>query len=304
MKQYNKYIQKWQKVAIKLNEAMQKDNFEACDELMKESANLYEQYKKCCSYPESNRQKTFGELNYMLECELPRLFKDNKKALRECTNYIKKDKNLLSEFRFIDALRNYNDGGDSHSYVTESLELASNEINRKTMRESLNGFADLLSKHEIGGYTLDEEAIAYYRACDKVLTESKRLQNLMEFTKNVNTIADYIDNHKTPVVESKESNKTMMETLEKKIANLNEEERELVRGVIDGSDVKQENVFNKFKNECLNLINKLREATDNANEIEDFNNIQETIENKMYCRETVVQDLSQLLEIRDVFVEK
>lgn len=66
----------------------------------------------------------------------------------------------------------------------------------------------------------------------------------------------------------------MVETIEKKIANLNEEERELVRGVIDGSDVKQEKIFNKFKNKCLNLINKLREAIDNANEIEDLNNIQ------------------------------
>ena len=41
MKEYNKYVRKWQEVSIKLNEAMQKDDFELADKLMSESVDTY-----------------------------------------------------------------------------------------------------------------------------------------------------------------------------------------------------------------------------------------------------------------------
>lgn len=151
MKQYNKYVKKWQDLTIQMNEAMQKDNFELADRLLKESNDAYNRYKECSSYPASNKSMTFGELNYMLECELPNLFSKNKKALKECTKLIKEDKNLLSQFKFIDSLRKYNCSGDAKSYVNESLQLVKQSIDKKTLRESISKFAEILAKYEIGG---------------------------------------------------------------------------------------------------------------------------------------------------------
>ena len=117
MKEYNKYVREWQDLCIRLNEAMQKDDFNAADKLMRESIESYNKYKECCSYPKSNRERTFGELNYMLESELIHMFNGNKKALKECTLLIKEDNNLRNAFRFIDALRKYNCDGESQRYV-------------------------------------------------------------------------------------------------------------------------------------------------------------------------------------------
>ena len=307
MKEYNKYVKKWQDASIKMNEAMQKGNFELADNLLKESTDAYNRYKECCSYPESNREKSFGELNYMLESELPVLFKKNKKALKECTKLMKEDTNLRSAFRFIDALRRYNCEGDPRVYVNESLELASKDINRNTFRESVEKLADMLSKYEIGGYTLDEDTVRYFKACEKVLLEKKMLTNLTDYTNSANLVASYIDNHKSPVVESKKSIETMTEELEKKIANLTEEEQTLVQDIIDFKkpmvEARQEQLFNRFRNECLNIVENLMSGA-NDDEKSGLESIKEQLENKSYCKETIIQDIANLLEIRDVLSEK
>lgn len=307
MKEYRKYIKKWQDASIKMNEAMQKGDFELADNLLKESTKAYNKYKECSAYPKSNREKSFGELNYMLESELPNFFKHNKKALKECTNLIKEDKNLRSAFRFIDALRRYNCDGDPCSYVNESLMLASNEIDRNTFNESVEKLADMLSKYEIGGYSLDEETVKYFKACEEVLLEKKSLANLTNYTNSINLISGYIEKHKLPVVESKKSIKSISEELEKKIANLTEEEQTLVQDIIDFKkpmvEAKQEQLFNRFKNECLSIVEGLMV---DANDDEKFglDAIKEQLENKKYCKETIVQDIANLLEIKDVLTEK
>lgn len=307
MNEYKKYVKEWQDLCIKMNEAMQKNNFPMADRLLNEVTETYNRYKECCSYPESNKKKTFGELNYMLESELPNLFKANKKALKECTSLMKEDKNLRSAFRFLSSLSKYNCDGDVRPYVTESLELASVGIDKKTFRESVEKLADLLSKYEIGKNGINEEMRKYFESCEKVLLEEKKLANLNDYTNSVNTIISYVESHKQPVTESVKTIEKISEELEKKIANLTEEERSLVQDIIDFKkpmiETRQEKLFNHFKNECIETINKLSENAD-SEEVEGLKAIKEQLEKKSYCKETIVQDMAKLLEIRDILMEK
>ena len=240
MKEYNKYVKKWQDLTIQMNEAMQKDDFELADRLLKESNEAYNRYKECSSIPDANRSMSFGELNYMLENELPNLFSKNKAALKECTKLIKEDKNLLSQFKFIDSLRKYNCNGNAKEYVNESLSLVKNSIDKKTLKESMDKFALLLAKYEIGGQTINEDISRYFKDCEKVLVEDKKLSNLTEYTNAINSIADYIESHKSPIAENKKSIEAMSEDLEKKMANLTEEEQSLVKDIIDFKQPKVE----------------------------------------------------------------
>jgi hypothetical protein len=307
MCEYKKYVKKWQDCSIKMNEAMQKGNFELADRLLKESTDAYNRFKECSIYPESNRKRTFGELNYMLESELPFLFKKNKKALKECTMLVKEDRNLRSAFRFIDALRRYNCEGDPRAYVSESLELASDGLDRKTFRESVKKLADMLSKYEIGGCSLDEGTVRYFKACEKLLMEEKRLTNLTDCINSANIVASYIESHKSPVVESRNGIDAMTEELDRKIANLTEEEQTLVQDIIDFKkpmvEARQEQLFNRFKNECLGIVEKLMSDASDDEKL-GLGSIREQLENKSYCKETIVQDIANLLEIRDVLSEK
>ena len=308
MKEFNKYVKEWQDLSTKLNEAMQKDNFEEADKLMEACNEAYENYKRCSSYPSQNSTMTFGELNYMLENELPRLFKEDKKTLKECVNFIKSDINLLSQFKFIDSLRNYNCNCDSISYVRESIDLASKGINKKTLKESIKKFGNLLALHEIGGCKLDEDTRKYYKACEDVLCESKKLTNLKDYTNNIGTIASYIEDHKKPVDESKENVNKLIENLTSKIANLAEDEQRLLQDIIDFKqptvEARQEKLFNKFKNECLETIKNLVSESNNSDDLNGLNSIKVQLENKEYCKESIVQDIAKLLEIRDILKEK
>lgn len=306
MEEFKKYIKEWQELTIKMNEAIQNKNFELSDKLLKESTDIYNKYKTCSNYPESNKKMTFGELNYMLESELPRLFKKDRQALKECTLLIKNDNNLRSAFRFMDALRKYNCEGGPHAYISECLALAAPDINRSTFRKSVNKFAETLAKHEIGGYTINEEAVKYFKDCEKMLMEEKKLANLSEYTNTMNSIASYIEQHKTPITESKANIITLSEELEKKIANLTEEEQSLVQSILDfkkpAVESRHEQVFNRFKNECLDTVSKLMKEADDE-EKESLTIFKEQLENKTFCEETIVQDIAKLLEIRDVLME-
>ena len=67
--------------------------------------------------------------------------------------------------------------------------------------------------------------------------------------------------------------------------------------------VKRENLYNKFKNECVNTINKLLEKASN-DEKEGLLGIKEQLLNQQYCEETIVTDIAKLLEIRDVLLSE
>lgn len=304
MKEYNRYVKKWQNLAIRMNEAMQKDDFTLADSLLEESAETYRKYKECCGYVDDNRGRSFGELNSILESRLLDLFKSNRKALKECTSMIKEDKNLRSAFKFVDALRRYDCGSDVASYVNESLLLASDGIDKKTFKESVKKLADLLSKYEIGGCSLDEATVEYYRNCDKVLTETKKLSNLTEYTNAVNSISGYISSRKERM---EETAREMTEALEGRLANLTEEDRTLVQDIIDHKqpivDTRKEQLFNRMKSECISMVDALmNEASDE--EKNGLSVIREQIESKVFNNETIVQDIAKLLEIRDILSEK
>jgi hypothetical protein len=48
----------------------------------------------------------------------------------------------------------------------------------------------------------------------------------------------------------------------------------------------------------------LKNESSNKDEIEGLNSIKEQIESKIYCKETIVQDVAKLLEIKDILNDK
>lgn len=303
MKEFSKYVKQWQETSIKLNEAMQKDDFKTADKLIKESVELYNKYKSASQLPEQNKDKSFGELNYMLETQL---HTKDKNFIKECMNYVKNDPNLLYQFRFIDSLRNYSCNGNAKDYVNEALNMAKENINKKTLKESVKNFSNFLALKEIGNETIKEEDVRFYKNCNKLISENKKMGNLSDYTNTLNEVAEYVEKHK------KNSNTQdvdkLTEDLSQKIANLSEESQSLVKDIIDFKnpmvEQNQKNVFNRFKNECLNQINVLKETITDQTELNGLESLKEDIEKRVYCKETIVKDLATLLEIRDILLEK
>jgi len=297
-KKYEEYVGQWQRNAIKINEAMQKGDFELTDKLMKESADIYEKFKAISMLPEQYKGMSFGELNHIVENQLL----DNKEVLDECIKQIKGDSNLLSQFRFINSLRNYNCEGKAVEYVTEALNMAIEKIDRKTIKESTEKFSEVLVDNDVENVKINEDEVKFYKNCAKLLSERKKMSNLSDYTNTLNEVADYVEKHKRENIDE------MVQKLSDKMSQLTEDSRELVKDIINFKapmvEERHKKILDKFKNECLSGIKKLKEETTDPKELQKLDGIKEMIESKEYCKETIVEDLAKMLEIRDILLEK
>ena len=67
---------------------------------------------------------------------------------------------------------------------------------------------------------------------------------------------------------------------------------------------RHQKVFNRFKNECLEQIKTLKETISDKGELEGLERLEEDIEKRTYCKETVISDLAKLLEVRDILLDR
>lgn len=300
MDEKQQYFELWQTAVGKAAEALKAGNMEDAEKFHQDMEDAYERYKEAADFEDSTLDSKFATLNATLESVMPKLMAKNKKALRECINLIKEDKNLMAQFKFCNALKKFNCDTDAKDYINESLNLVSKNINIKTLKESNQKLAKLLVKYSIRpSNDINESDLKFAKNCDYLLSHKKTLNNLTEFTNNLKEASDYI-------VENRKNNKervdilSMAEQVEKKLNSLNEAEQALVKDIMVAktgvAESRRQNLFNKIKNECIEKINKMIDEN-TGSEKERLLNLKETILLKEYDKDKVVEDIAKLLEI-------
>ena len=294
-----KYQQIWTDAMKKAASAMKGGNITEAEKYMQQMEDAFERYKDACDFTDNMINADFATINTTLESVMPKLMVKNKKALKECVNLIKEDKNLLAQFKFCNSLRKFNCDTDAKDYINESLNLVAKDINYKTLKESNRKFAKLLIKHNIRPSEINESELAFAKNCDYLLTHKKTLNNLTEFTNNVKSASDYIvENRKLNA--NKVNVLSMAENVEKKLNSLNEAEQALVKDIMIANSTvaesRREKLFNKIKTECVEKINKMISEND-GDEKERLLNLKETIMLKEYDKNNIVEDIAKLLEI-------
>lgn len=300
MDEKQQYFELWQIAVGKAAEALKAGNMEEAEKYHQDMEDAYERYKEAADFEDSTLDSKFATLNTTLESVMPKLMAKNKKALRECINLIKEDKNLMAQFKFCNALKKFNCDTDAKDYINESLNLVSKNINIKTLKESNQKLAKLLVKYSIKpSNDINESDLKFAKNCDYLLSHKKTLNNLTEFTNNLKEASDYI-------IENRKNNKervdilSMAEQVEKKLNSLNEAEQALVKDIMVAktgvAESRRQNLFNKIKNECIDKINKMIDEN-TGSEKERLLNLKETILLKEYDKNNVVGDIAKLLEI-------
>lgn len=300
MDEKQQYFELWQTAVAKAAEALKIGNLEEAEKYHQAMEDAYERYKEAADFEDSTLDSKFATLNTTFESVMPKLMIKNKKAVKECINLIKEDKNLMAQFKFCNALKKFNCDTDAKDYINESLNLVSKDINIKTLKESNQKLAKLLVKYSIKpSNDINESDLKFAKNCDYLLSHKKTLNNLTEFTNNLKEASDYI-------VENRKNNKervdilSMAEQVEKKLNSLNEAEQALVKDIMMASssngEARRQSLFNQIKNECIFKINKMIEENDGS-EKERLLNLKETIMLKEYDKNNVVGDIAKLLEI-------
>lgn len=251
----------------------------------------------------------FGLLNNLFENVLPELFKKDRKLIGRVMRTIKEDKNLLSQFQFYNALRNYNGNTDSTVFVKTALSLTESKLDKKSVIKSNRKFAELIKENGIyPDNNLSEDERIFFESCNNLLTKHETLSNINTLTESLCNVSNYINNHKA-ITTNKVDLDEMLSKYDKTLKNnLNEEERSLVMDITNinnkNADIKREKLLNKFKKDSLAEIHKLMDSTEDGDEKESLKSLEEQINSMEYCPETIVKDLAKLIEIYDILKDK
>jgi hypothetical protein len=297
----NRYILQWKDYISKASEALENGHFDEYEDMMSKAEEYYKLYREDSklTYECTN----FGMANFIFEDALPVLFKTNKSLIKEFIETIKNDKNLWAQFKFYNALKNIQETTVKELYVNGALSLLKKAINIKTLNESNKKVCDLIAKNNIKpNEAINEDTLRYFESCDYLFKHNPTFSNLNLMNENLNTVVNYC-NHKNDKCQEIDLF-DVMESFENKYRNiLTEEEKNIVKEIIssktDGMCNKKEELFNKFKNECINAIISLIESADDT-EKEGLNIIKEQLDVMVFCENTLVKDIAKLLEIKDI----
>ena len=300
MNKENKYILEWRNNILEAAKALNENNFSMYDKLMNEVSNNYNSYKRdvALTYECTN----FGMCNYIFEDALPSLFKNKSNAVKEFITTIKEDKNLLSQFQFYKSLEKNNENVNTNDYVTESFNLACENIDMKSLKESNNKLFKIIKKYNIKPNDfIPQEKLDLFENCNYIFSTKKKLSNLMEMKMSFDNVVEYTKKYYNSLNDSKGDTLNKINEFNEKYGNiLTESEKTFVKEMFSSKSEKKEKLFNNLKNECLMQINKLISEANNENDIIGLNELKEQINTKYFNETTLVQDVAKLLEINVV----
>lgn len=307
MKTKEEYINELNGVLNEASKALNNGNMTTFGAMIEKMSLLKESCEEDERYAKEIDSSDFPRLNSIIENALPTLFAKNKKALSECMKTIMGDKNLKTQFKFINALRSYNSDKDATGYINESLDLIRKDLDMKTLKSSNKKLADVIKKYSMDDETgLSESENRFNENCSYIIETEKKVGNLMEYTNRMNEMSDYMISN---VKEKKDKIDVfkMAESVEKKLSKLNESEREFFNDILGiknkVNDERRKNLFDKIKKGCLESIDKLLPES-NDEEKERLLSLKETLIAKDYDKDTVVEDVAKLLEIGSILSEK
>lgn len=305
-----KYLEEFSNYITIMNEALEKGDYKAYDYVKEMLDEAVDECKLEDKLSEELNTNNFGILNHIFEERLPQLFKENKRAVRDVIKLIKEDKNLLGEFNYYNAIKNY------HGKVTEVLsaedlanklyEAASRIINMETLNESNAKLRNVLKKNNVYPKEfISDEMKTLYESAHNVLSKKRSIGNVAVIAESNSNICNYMNKHKDDdVKESLDPNKLIREFEDKLKDTLTESEISFVQQITDFrspiAEQRKEKLFNKFKNECIDKINAMLKE-DSSNE--ELSGLGKQIGEMKFNKDSIVKDIAKLLEVRDILMD-
>ena len=307
----NRYKEEFSNYIGIMKEALKRENFDAYEtakEMLEEAIEERAHEKALEAELDTNN---FGILNHIFEERLPELFKKNKKAVKDVMKIIKEDKNLLGQFNFYNTIRNYKgkvtETVDPNTVLEKLSEAVKTNIDKDTVLKSNEKFRKVLKEHNIvpAEFVSDDVKKLYESGHNILVKKDKSMNNVLTLAESTKNICDYMEIHKNDSVkETVDPDKMIKEFKDKLKDTLTESEMSFVQQITDWrspiAEQRKEKLFNKFKNECVEKVNDmLKEDANN----EELKSLKKQLEEQKFNKETIVQDIAKLLEIRDILLD-
>ena len=217
---------------------------------------------------------------------------------------IKNDKLLNEQFKIYDMFEKTTDVENVKDFVNETINII-NGFDKKQIKECNEKLIKVIKDNKLNEYVdIPEETENLYEAIEYVILNKKTLDNVNNFIKAQNVIAEHIEkNQKESLEENKkslsfESFKNDLDKEEKKLQeNINEDEKKLLDMFTDPKTNKRA-VFENYKSETLNKIKGVMQISEETDR-EAWDKVYENVNSKTYS-EKMTQNIINCAEMLEI----
>jgi hypothetical protein len=267
-----------------------------------------------CEEANNLSEKKFGYIKESFESISPMLFKTNegKKILNKYTKIIKENKNLSLLHTIYENIRKAGKNIDVDFFVNNMAETKWG-INTNTLSEDTKKLGRVLAEGYlcVGESTkniLPKENSSLDKAVEYIAENTKTNKNIAEYSNAVKIIKENVllNNNATDIFESSNnvelSDELIKEFNIKYTDKLTEEEVRTLKEISCSTD--RESVFNKYKEVCTNKITEAKSKFEKDGDKASSDRLQVVLEqiiSKSYSKETVGNDICNLIELSNIF---
>ena len=289
-----------------MEEAISKDDFKTYYAAKAKLDESVENYKRNKRLENEVNTTNFFQLNHIFENELPSLFVNDQASVAKVIKLIKEDKNLSSQFSFLNGIRNYCKKGSNAIDSGEMLHMLESLVAEKLDKNSVQRSNTKLRNLMMECSVIPEDFISddkkkLYEAFDIVLTRKPNSDNLLTIAESREKIKNYLTENKAASSNDDfDADKVMSEFEKRMNEELTASEANMVKEIIESSPNNKEQMFDKFKNECVSKIDTMLESNEGNEELIE---LKKTINERKFNEATLAEEIAKLLEIRSILNE-
>lgn len=287
-----------------------KNKITEAEEYRKKANELYDNADILYCIENTDRDKLYGKNRNFGICY--HIFEDSllknlnnrngKKFINEVSNLIKTNKVLKEQFNIYNSICNKKNVSNPESYVDGVLECISKlNINKSDIRKANEKLIDLIESNTNVNKLLniDDDTLKLYEAIDFVLTNKKSINNIDEYNKIKDSLVEKFDRDnkdKTDNDTVNEKYETSLSEMTEKYKDLTDDEIKLIEDIIS-SDKDKSSLFEEYKSETIGVIDEtIKKASEEDKE--QWLNIKETLSEKKYNKDTLIDDVLKFVEIQ------
>lgn len=254
----------------------------------------------------------FSCLDEIFKNTVDKLFetKEGKNIIKKYIKTIKESNDLKKVYSIYNIINSPNKINDSTLFIKESISLIK-KIDKKSYSDSLSSISDIVKECVISA-NLDTEAIENIKnkyhgsineSLDKVLFGEMSTKNIVEYTNNLSKIANFINENKMHENALVNEGKTIGELIGDFDKLFNDDieiwESTAIKDIslYELSGRGKKDIFDKYKAECLNIIEENMNAKD-AENASRFQVMREKLTKKEFNSDTIVEDILVLSELK------
>lgn len=251
---------------------------------------------------------SLGHLSVLFESLGSALFNENKELIGKYVKTIKENKSLRTLYALYENATSPAYTKNSASLVDTMVNL-SESLDKKELNEGLKKLRGIVKEGVVASNVNSNEfdAIVNGRkelneSLDYIFSTKPNAKNVFEYTDKKDFVVNYInenmaqesaDNETVTTDDAVEEYKNIFEGLESW-------ESEAVRDLSlhHLSESSGEELFNRYKDECLTVLNEKIESTDSVDEVSRLSVMKEHLSEKKYVEDKLDEDILKLADLK------